>query len=66
MRVNHTGEVCAQALVARNAILERCQREVAVEEYDYLLWCAERTKELHSRPSVLNPGWFAGSVAISF
>jgi 3-demethoxyubiquinol 3-hydroxylase len=71
MRVNHTGEVCAQALylaqalVARDAMLEQSLREAAVEEHDHLVWCAGRLRELDSYPSVLDPAWFAGSIAIA-
>jgi ubiquinone biosynthesis monooxygenase Coq7 len=71
MRVNHTGEVCAQALylgqamVARDPSLERFLRDASAEEHDHLVWCAERLAELESRPSVLDPAWFAGSIAIA-
>lgn len=70
MRVNHTGEVCAQALYAGQAATARSagvrdeMREAALEEEDHLSWCAERLDELDSRPSVLNPLWYAGSFAI--
>jgi len=70
MRVNHTGEVCAQALYVGQATLARTpeNREhllhAAAEETDHLAWCAERLKELDSRPSLLNPLWYAGSYAI--
>jgi len=70
MRVNHTGEIAAQALyhgqalVARSpetrALLERAARE----ETDHLAWCEARLKELDARPSLLNPLWYAGSFAI--
>ena len=71
MRVNHTGEVCAQALylgqalVARDPSLERFLRDASAEEHDHLIWCAERLVELESRPSVLDPAWFVGSIAIA-
>ncbi len=71
MRVNHTGEVCAQALylgqalVARDDQLKRFLSDAAAEERDHLIWCAQRLTELDSRPSLLNPAWFAGSVAIA-
>jgi len=71
MRVNHTGEVCAQALylgqalVARDPALTAALEQAAAEEADHLLWCAERLAELNSHPSLLNPVWFAGSVAIA-
>lgn len=70
MRVNHTGEVCAQALYAGQAVTaksERVRKEMdhaALEEEDHLYWCAQRLDELHSRPSHLNPFWYAGSFAI--
>ena len=70
MRVNHAGEVCAQALylgqaaVARNAELESQLLAAAAEEQDHLAWCARRLQELDSGPSRLNPLWFAGSWAI--
>lgn len=70
MRINHTGEVCAQALysgqaaVARDAAVRAQLQEAAEEETDHLAWCAERLDELHSRPSLLNPLWYAGSYAI--
>lgn len=70
MRVNHTGEVCAQALYDGQAALARKDenrthlQEAAAEETDHLAWCAERLHELESRPSLLNPLWYAGSYAI--
>jgi ubiquinone biosynthesis monooxygenase Coq7 len=70
MRVNHTGEVCAQALysgqaaVARNTATRDQLLAAAAEETDHLAWCGERLDELHSRPSLLNPLWYAGSFAI--
>lgn len=70
MRVNHTGEVCAQALyvgqaaVARDDATRAQLLAAAQEETDHLAWCAERLEELHSRPSLLNPLWYAGSYAI--
>jgi ubiquinone biosynthesis monooxygenase Coq7 len=70
MRVNHTGEVCAQALysgqaaVARDAATRTRLLDAAAEETDHLAWCAERLEALHSRPSLLNPVWYAGSFAI--
>lgn len=70
MRINHTGEVCAQALYVGQAALARDadNREhllrAAAEETDHLAWCAERLRQLHSRPSLLNPLWYAGSYAI--
>lgn len=70
MRVNHAGEVAAQALyhgqalVAREPAVREFLLAAAREEGDHLLWCAERLAALHSRPSLLNPLWYAGSVAI--
>ena len=70
MRVNHAGEVCAQALylgqaaVARRASVRRALLEAADEEADHLAWCAERLEALDSGPSALGLGWFAGSFAI--
>ena len=61
MRVNHTGEVCAQALyvgqaaVARDPATRAQLLEAAQEETDHLAWCAQRLDELDSRPSLLNP-----------
>jgi len=70
MRINHVGEVCAQALyvgqaaVARDAATRRQLLAAAQEETDHLVWCADRLRELDSRPSLLNPLWYAGSFAI--
>ena len=70
MRVNHTGEVCAQALysgqaaVARDAGIRAQLLDAAAEETDHLAWCGERLDALHSRPSLLNPLWYAGSFTI--
>lgn len=70
MRVNHTGEVCAQALylgqslTARNAAVRDTLREAAKEEVDHLAWCETRIQELNSHKSYLNPLWFMGSLAI--
>ncbi|HEX7917407.1 2-polyprenyl-3-methyl-6-methoxy-1,4-benzoquinone monooxygenase [Rudaea sp.] len=70
MRVNHTGEVCAQALysgqaaVAREADTRAQLLEAAAEETDHLAWCSERLDALHSRPSLFNPLWYAGSFAL--
>jgi ubiquinone biosynthesis monooxygenase Coq7 len=67
MRVNHVGEVCAQALYdaqAKFATTDAIKRQfvqAAQEEEDHLAWTAERLKELGSRPSLLNPFWYAGS-----
>ncbi len=70
MRVNHTGEVCAQALYSGQAAIARDPTtraqllHAAAEETDHLAWCAERLDALHSRPSLLNPLWYAGSFAL--
>src|SRR5690606_15202427 len=70
MRVNHAGEVCAQALylgqaaVAQDAATRERLLQSAREEGDHLAWCGQRLAELHSRPSLLNPLWYAGSYAI--
>jgi len=70
MRVNHTGEVCAQALYAAQAVLAREPRvkrefaEAAREEEEHLAWTQQRLEELGDRPSLLNPLWYAGSFAI--
>lgn len=70
MRVNHTGEVCAQALYFGQAALARSadNREhllhAAAEETDHLAWCAARLQDLDSRPSLLNPLWYVGSYLI--
>lgn len=67
MRVNHAGEVCAQALyygqalTARNPETRRQLEQSAAEETDHLNWCATRLTELGSRPSLLDPLWYAGS-----
>ncbi|MBB5208652.1 2-polyprenyl-3-methyl-6-methoxy-1,4-benzoquinone monooxygenase [Chiayiivirga flava] len=70
MRVNHTGEVCAQALyvgqaaVARDAATRAQLESAAQEETDHLAWCADRLRELDARPSLFNPLWYAGSYAL--
>lgn len=70
MRINHVGEICAQALysgqaaVARDAATRDVLLAAAAEETDHLAWCAQRLQELDSRPSLLNPLWYAGSYAI--
>ncbi|MBN6151888.1 2-polyprenyl-3-methyl-6-methoxy-1,4-benzoquinone monooxygenase [Xanthomonas sp. AmX2] len=70
MRINHVGEVCAQGLyfgqaaVARDPATRAHLLEAAQEETDHLAWCAERLRELDSRPSLFNPLWYAGSYAI--
>lgn len=70
MRVNHVGEVCAQALYrgqalfCRDAAIRDVLHEAAAEEVDHLAWCRERLGELNSRPSLLNPLWYAGSFSL--
>ena len=70
MRINHAGEVCAQALyygqaaVARDPELREHLTHAAREEGDHLAWCEARLHELGSRPSVLNPFWYAGAFGI--
>lgn len=70
MRVDHAGEVCAQALYAGQSLMARDEgvRRVldhaGAEERDHLAWCAERLRELDSRPSMLSPFWYAGSFAL--
>jgi 3-demethoxyubiquinol 3-hydroxylase len=70
MRVNHTGEVCAQALysaqalVARDPAVKARFAAAAREEEDHLAWTQARLGELASRPSLLNPAWYAGAFAI--
>jgi ubiquinone biosynthesis monooxygenase Coq7 len=70
MRVNHVGEVCAQALYYGQAAVSRdpATREqllaAAAEETDHLAWCGERLTELDTHPSLFNPLWYAGSYAI--
>ncbi len=70
MRVNHVGEVCAQALYAsqawgtRDPLLKAQFEAAAREEVDHLAWTEQRLKELGGRTSLLNPLWYAGSFAI--
>lgn len=70
MRVNHAGEVAAQALyhgqaaLARNPQTREMLLRAAREEADHLAWCQDRLRELDSRPSLLSPLWYAGSFAI--
>ncbi len=72
MRVNHCGEVCAQALyqgqalASRNVELKRALEQAAREEEDHLAWAEQRIRELGGRTSLLNPLWYAGSLAIGF
>ena len=70
MRVNHAGEVAAQALyqghamVARDPTIEKQMQRAAEEEFDHLAWCEQRLNELNEGPSVLSPVWYAGAFAI--
>lgn len=70
MRVNHAGEVAAQALYHGQALTARSEStrtlllKAAREEEDHLAWCEQRLRELDSQPSRLNPLWYAGSFAI--
>ena len=70
MRVNHVGEVCAQALYQGQALTARdpgtraSLQQAAREEEDHLAWSAERVRELGGRLSLLNPVWYAGSLAM--
>ncbi len=70
MRVNHVGEVCAQALYeaqgafADSELTREQFRKAGEEEVDHLAWTAERLRELGSRTSLLNPLWYAGAYAL--
>jgi ubiquinone biosynthesis monooxygenase Coq7 len=70
MRINHSGEVAAQALYQGQAFVSRADAtraslmEAAREETDHLAWCAQRIGELGGRTSILNPLWYAGSFTI--
>jgi ubiquinone biosynthesis monooxygenase Coq7 len=70
MRVNHVGEVCAQALYSaqalstRNPALRRGFEQAASEEADHLAWTRQRLRELGAHPSLLNPLWYAGAFGI--
>ncbi len=70
MRINHSGEVAAQALYQGQAFVSRADAtraslmEAAREETDHLAWCADRIRQLGGRTSVLNPLWYAGSFTI--
>ena len=70
MRVNHVGEVCAQALytaqalVTQNPALRSHFQEAAAEETDHLAWTRQRLDELGARPSMLNPLWYAGAFGL--
>ena len=70
MRVNHVGEVCAQALYNAQARFAKSEQmraqfaEAGREEEDHLAWTAQRLHELGSQPSLLNPLWYAGAYAV--
>ena len=70
MRVNHVGEVCAQALysgqalTSKNVQIVKALKHAAVEETDHLAWCETRINELGGRKSLLNPVWYAGSFTL--
>jgi 3-demethoxyubiquinol 3-hydroxylase len=70
MRVNHVGEVCAQALYSaqafstQDAALKKQFAHAAAEETDHLAWTAERLQALGARPSLLNPLWYAGAFGL--
>jgi ubiquinone biosynthesis monooxygenase Coq7 len=70
MRINHAGEVCAQALyqgqglTARDSCVQTQMQQAAQEENDHLLWCEQRVHELGDHVSILNPLWYTGSFVI--
>ncbi len=70
MRINHTGEVCAQALYQGQAAtaklndVRESMEQAAAEEVDHLAWCEERLQQLDSRPSALNPLWYTLSYGV--
>ena len=70
MRINHAGEVCAQALyqgqalTARNREVRQQMESAAIEENDHLAWCRQRLNELGGHTSYLNPVWYGGSLMI--
>lgn len=70
MRINHTGEVCAQALYQGQALTAKLSdvrqemQHAAAEEIDHLVWCEERLRELGSHTSALNPAWYGMSFAL--
>lgn len=72
MRVNHVGEICAQALyqaqklATHSPALKEAFEHAAREEEDHLAWTSQRLRELDSRPSLLNPLWYSGALAIGF
>ncbi len=70
MRINHCGEVCAQALYQGQALTAKLpevrekMEQAAAEENDHLQWCSDRLKQLDSRTSLLNPLWYVSSFSI--
>ena len=72
MRVNHVGEVCAQALYTAQALatkdhaLRQHLTSACNEETDHLAWCEQRLEALGGRPSLLNPLWYAGAFGIGY
>jgi ubiquinone biosynthesis monooxygenase Coq7 len=70
MRVNHAGEVCAQALYQGQALTAKQEatrsqmQQAAEEENDHLAWCRQRVRELGGHTSLLNPVWYTGSLAL--
>lgn len=70
MRVNHVGEVCAQALYSAQSLTAKTEAQRAMfehaarEETDHLAWTADRLAELNARPSLLNPLWYAGAFGL--
>lgn len=70
MRINHTGEICAQALyqgqalTARDPLVQEKLKQAAWEETEHLAWTSKRVDELGSHLSVLNPLWYTGSLAL--
>lgn len=70
MRVDHVGEVCAQALyqgqalTAHTTVVKQTMQQAANEENDHLVWCHQRLQQLHSHVSYLNPLWYGGSLLL--
>ena len=70
MRINHVGEICAQALyqgqaiTARDETIRQNMQQAATEEFDHLAWCNQRLQELSSRPSYLNRFWYTASLSM--
>lgn len=70
MRINHSGEVCAQGLYQGQSLTAKLEtvrsqmQQAALEEVDHLAWCEARLRALDSKPSFLNPFWYVGSLCI--